>query len=79
MQLGLQALVCFLQAARYDQELKARRHVSKALWIFSATNSLSTQKLPELYAALEKYGTLLIPLTWVPWYFVTYEEKCFFF
>ncbi|KAA0197800.1 hypothetical protein HAZT_HAZT001767 [Hyalella azteca] len=58
-----QAIICFLHAARCDNELKARKYIAKVFWLLSFEPVSGTQ----LTDAIDKYGNAVPALQWLAW------------
>lgn len=59
---GVNAITCFLHACRHQNESKARKYLSKVLWLLSYDDKKSS-----LMGALEKYNVGVPPAQWLPW------------
>lgn len=59
---GVNAITCFLHACRHQNESKARKYLSKVLWLLSYDDSAGS-----LMLALEKYNVGVPPPQWLPW------------
>lgn len=59
---GVYAITCFLHACRHQNESKARKYLSKVLWLLSYDD-----KDESLMGALEKYNVGVPPVQWLPW------------
>lgn len=59
---GVNAVTCFLHACRHQNESKARKYLSKVLWLLSYDDKKSS-----LMGALEKYNVGVPPQQWLPW------------
>lgn len=60
--LGVNAIVCFLHACRHQNESKSRKYLAKVLWLLSYDDEKSS-----LMDALDKYAAGVPPLHWLPW------------
>ncbi|KAJ8954217.1 hypothetical protein NQ318_005812 [Aromia moschata] len=60
--LGVNAMACFLHACRHQNESKARKYLAKVLWLLSYDDENSS-----LMAALDKYSVGVPPILWLPW------------
>lgn len=59
---GVNAVTCFLHACRHQNESKARKYLSKVLWLLSYDDTKGS-----LMAALETYNVGVPPAQWLPW------------
>lgn len=62
MNLGVNAITCFLHACRHQNESKSRKYLAKVLWLLAYDNENSA-----LMEALDKYAAGVPPLHWLPW------------
>lgn len=62
MNLGVNAIICFLHACRHQNESKSRKYLAKVLWLLAYDDSNSS-----LMEALEKYSVGVPPLHWILW------------
>lgn len=62
MNLGTNAMVCFLHACRNQNEAKSRKYMAKILWLLSYDDKNGT-----LMKALDEFGTGILPILWLPW------------
>ncbi|KAI4454767.1 ataxia telangiectasia mutated atm -related [Holotrichia oblita] len=60
--LGVNAITCFLHACRIQNESKARKYLAKVLWLLSYDDEKSS-----LMEALDKYSVGIPPILWLPW------------
>lgn len=60
--LGVNAITCFLHACRQNNEAKARKYLAKVLWLLSYDDEKSS-----LMEALDKYSIGIPPILWLPW------------
>ena len=60
--LGVNAMACFLHACRHQNESKARKYLAKVLWLLSYDDENSS-----LMDALDKYSVGVPPILWLPW------------
>jgi len=60
--IGVQAITCFLHACRHQNESKSRKYLAKVLWLLTYDN----EKLA-LASALDKYCVGVPPIQWLPW------------
>lgn len=60
--LGVNAIVCFLHACRHQNEGKSRKYLAKVLWLLSYDDDKNS-----LMDALDKYTIGVPPMQWVPW------------
>jgi transformation/transcription domain-associated protein len=60
--LGVNAMACFLHACRHQNESKARKYLAKVLWLLSYDDDNSS-----LMEALDKYSVGVPPILWLPW------------
>lgn len=60
--LGVNAITCFLHACRIQNESKARKYLAKVLWLLSYDDEKSS-----LMEALDKYSVGVPPILWLPW------------
>lgn len=60
--LGVNAIVCFLHASRHQNESRSRKYLAKVLWLLSYDDEKSS-----LMEALDKYAVGVLPLHWLPW------------
>lgn len=60
--LGVNAMTCFLHACRQQNESKARKYLAKVLWLLSYDDEKGS-----LMEALDKYAVGVPPIMWLPW------------
>nr|CAH7738958.1 unnamed protein product [Callosobruchus chinensis] len=60
--LGVNAMACFLHACRHQNESKARKYIAKVLWLLNYDDENSS-----LMEALDKYSVGVPPILWLPW------------
>ncbi|XP_012223234.1 transformation/transcription domain-associated protein isoform X2 [Linepithema humile] len=59
--IGINALVCFLHACRHQNESKSRKYIAKILWLLTYADDKS------LMETLDKYAVGVPPIQWLPW------------
>lgn len=60
--IGVQAITCFLHACRHQNESKSRKYLAKVLWLLTYDNDQFA-----LATALDKYCVGVPPIQWLPW------------
>uniref|UniRef100_A0A915BXE0 FAT domain-containing protein n=2 Tax=Parascaris univalens TaxID=6257 RepID=A0A915BXE0_PARUN len=64
---GLNALVCLLEAARVENELKARKHFARLFWLMKVMATCGSEVQNKMDEMLEKYGVGIPALNWLQW------------
>jgi transformation/transcription domain-associated protein len=59
---GVSAVTCFLHASREHNELKARKHIAKIIWLLTYESAR-----PEMLKAFENYMMSIPMINWLPW------------
>lgn len=61
--IGINALVCFLHACRHQNESKSRKYIAKILWLLTYAHDNDKS----LLETLDKYAVGVPPIQWLPW------------
>uniref|UniRef100_A0A183TWZ8 Non-specific serine/threonine protein kinase n=1 Tax=Toxocara canis TaxID=6265 RepID=A0A183TWZ8_TOXCA len=64
---GLNALMCLLEAARVENELKARKHFARLFWLIKILAVCGPEVQKKMDEKLEKYGVGIPAANWLPW------------
>ncbi|XP_011636974.1 transformation/transcription domain-associated protein [Pogonomyrmex barbatus] len=60
--IGINALVCFLHACRHQNESKSRKYIAKILWLLAYDDDKSS-----LIETVDKYAVGVPAIQWLPW------------
>lgn len=60
--IGINALVCFLHACRHQNESKSRKYIAKILWLLTYDDDKSS-----LMETVDKYAVGVPAIQWLPW------------
>lgn len=60
--IGINALVCYLHACRHQNESKSRKYIAKILWLLTYDDDKSS-----LMETVDKYAVGVPAIQWLPW------------
>lgn len=63
VQVGVNAITCFLHACRHQNESKSRKYLAKVIWLLT----FDEEKM-SLAEAVDKYCVGVPPIQWLPWF-----------
>ncbi|VDK71443.1 unnamed protein product [Litomosoides sigmodontis] len=64
---GMEALVGLMEGARMENELRARKYVSRLLWLMKKLSVYGCRTQKEVDVKLEKHGSGIPANNWLPW------------